>query len=91
MATAGGKIIRTGWRVGYGLTIVIDHEYGYRTLYAHCSRTKKNKGDIVERGDVIALVGNTGVTTGPHLHYEVIVNGKNVNPANYILGNAIPD
>jgi len=91
IATAEGKIIRAAWKVGYGLTVVIDHDYGYRTLYAHCSRIKKNKGDIVERGEVIALVGNTGVTTGPHLHYEVMVNGKNVNPANYILGNAIPD
>jgi murein DD-endopeptidase MepM/ murein hydrolase activator NlpD len=91
LATADGRIERAGWKVGYGLTLLIDHDYGYETFYAHCSKLKVKKGDRVNRGDVIAMVGNTGVTTGSHLHYEVIVNGRSVNPSNYILGNAVPD
>jgi len=91
IATADGKVVRAGWEAGYGLSLLIDHGYGYKTLYAHCSKLKKNKGDTVSRGDIIAMVGSTGITTGPHLHYEVIVNGKNVNPVYYILGTAIPD
>jgi murein DD-endopeptidase MepM/ murein hydrolase activator NlpD len=90
-ATADGKVVRAGWEVGYGLSLVVDHGYGFRTFYAHCSKLKKKVGDTVRRGDIIALVGNTGVTTGTHLHYEVLVDGKSVNPANYILGDAIPD
>jgi len=90
-ATADGQVIRAGWKVGYGLTLLIDHDYGYRTFYAHCSKLKKKKGDLVKRGEIIALVGNTGVTTGPHLHYEVRIDGKSVNPSNYILGEAVPD
>ncbi len=91
MAAAGGRVIRAGWKVGYGLTLLIDHDYGYRTFYAHCSKLKVKRGDLVERGEIIALVGNTGVTTGPHLHYEVMIDGVSKNPSNYILGDAVPD
>ena len=91
VATADGKVVRAGWKPGYGLTLLIDHESGYQTFYAHCSKLKKKKGDVVKRGDVIALVGNTGITTGSHLHYEVRIDGRSVDPTHYILGNAIPD
>ncbi len=91
VATADGRIVRAGWKVGYGLTMLIDHDFGYKTFYAHCSKLKKKKGDSVKRGEVIAMVGNTGITTGSHLHYEVMIDGKSVDPSNYILGHAIPD
>jgi murein DD-endopeptidase MepM/ murein hydrolase activator NlpD len=90
-ATADGKVARAGWEVGYGLSMVVDHGYGFRTFYAHCSKLKKNVGDGVERGDIIAMVGSTGITTGSHLHYEVLVDGKSVNPTHYLLGDAVPD
>jgi murein DD-endopeptidase MepM/ murein hydrolase activator NlpD len=91
VATADGRVVRAGWKVGYGLTMLIDHDFGYETFYAHCSKLKKKKGDRVKRGDVVALVGNTGITTGSHLHYEVMLDGKSVDPSNYILGHTIPD
>jgi len=90
-ATADGRVERAGWKVGYGLSLDIDHEYGYQTFYAHCSKLKVRNGEWVKRGDVIAMVGSTGITTGSHLHYEVLVNGKSVNPTDYILGSSIPD
>lgn len=89
-ATARGRVIRAGWEVGYGLTVVIDHGYGYTTLYGHASKLLVQRGQMVSRGDVIAQVGSTGVTTAPNLHYEVRVNGKPVNPVNYILPVSVP-
>lgn len=89
-ATARGRVIRAGWEVGYGLTVVIDHGYGLTTLYGHASKLLVQRGQMVSRGDVIAQVGSTGVTTAPNLHYEVRVNGKPVNPVNYILPVAVP-
>lgn len=83
-APAKGVVAFAGERGGYGLTVIIDHGYGLRTLYAHNSRLHVREGDVVTRGDVIASVGSTGVSTGPHLHYEVIVNGKAVNPRSYL-------
>lgn len=68
---------------GYGKHIVIDHGFGYETLYAHLYKIKVKKGQKVKRGEVIGSVGNTGLSTGPHLHYEVHRNGKPVNPVNY--------
>jgi murein DD-endopeptidase MepM/ murein hydrolase activator NlpD len=68
---------------GYGLQVEVDHGHGYITKYAHCSKLMVNRGDTVQRGDVIALSGNTGYSTGPHLHYEVLKNGKKVNPRDY--------
>ena len=84
-AAAKGKVIMAGWIVGYGLTIEIDHGFGYVTLYGHASELVASQGEEVQRGDVIARVGSTGIATSPHLHYEVRVQGIAQNPANFIL------
>ena len=84
-AAAKGQVIRAGWVVGYGLTIEIDHGFGYVTLYGHASELVASQGEEVQRGDVIARVGSTGIATSPHLHYEVRVQGIAQNPANFIL------
>ena len=84
-AAAKGRVIRAGWVVGYGLTIEIDHGFGYVTLYGHASELIASQGAEVKRGDVIARVGSTGIATSPHLHYEVRVQGIAQNPANFIL------
>lgn len=70
---------------GYGQHVIIDHGFGYKTLYAHMSEFKVRKGQKVKRGDVIGLVGNTGTSTGPHLHYEVIRDGRKIDPANFFF------
>jgi murein DD-endopeptidase MepM/ murein hydrolase activator NlpD len=82
-ATADGvvkKALKTG---GYGNHIVIDHGYGYETLYGHMEKYIVRKGQKVKRGEVIGYVGNTGLSTGPHLHYEVHKNKKVQNPVNF--------
>lgn len=84
VATAAGKVIQSGWKGDYGYMITIDHGYGVVTRYAHCSVLKLEVGAKVLQGDVIAEVGNTGRSTGPHLHYEVLLNGVFVNPEKYI-------
>ncbi|MDX1648058.1 MAG: M23 family metallopeptidase [Longimicrobiales bacterium] len=85
MAAAKGRVVRSGWVVGYGLTIEIDHGYGFTTLYGHASKLIAQVGDEVTRGDVIAQVGSTGITTAPNLHYEVKVNGVAQDPSRFIL------
>lgn len=82
---ADGVVTFSGEKWLIGNMITIDHGYGMLTRYGHISKLKKNKGDRVKRGEVIALVGNTGRSTGPHLHYEVRLNGVPVNPTKYIL------
>ncbi|MGB1248664.1 MAG: M23 family metallopeptidase [Chitinophagales bacterium] len=83
-ATGKGTAITVNYsNGGYGNRIIIDHGYGYQTLYAHMSGFNLEEGDQVERGDVIGFVGNTGKSVGPHLHYEVIVNGTKVNPVHF--------
>jgi murein DD-endopeptidase MepM/ murein hydrolase activator NlpD len=83
-ATADGVISRVqSIKRGYGNNVTIDHSFGYKTLYAHMSRFNVKEGQKVRRGDVIGYVGNTGTSTGPHLHYEVHHNNKKVNPMNY--------
>lgn len=82
-ATGDGKVVAMGWETGYGNRIVIDHGFGYRTVYAHLSKFRTKLGKKVLRGEVIAEVGSTGRSTGPHLHYEVHVKGEVVNPVNY--------
>jgi murein DD-endopeptidase MepM/ murein hydrolase activator NlpD len=76
---------------GYGNFIIINHEYGYKTLYAHLSKFKVKKGQLVKRGEIIANVGNTGLSTGPHLHYEIIKNGIKVNPIYYYFNDLTPN
>ncbi|MBQ2933157.1 MAG: peptidoglycan DD-metalloendopeptidase family protein [Clostridia bacterium] len=83
-AVLDGKVIHSGWRGGYGYCVMIEHENGLRTLYAHARQLCCKVGDSVSQGEVIALVGTTGQSTGNHLHFEVISNGRNVDPAPYI-------
>lgn len=90
-ATGDGTVAEAGWESGYGNCILIDHGYGYKTRYAHMSRLKVKRGDKVVRGQIIGLVGNTGKSTGPHLHYEVIVKGRTVNPVNYYYMDLTPE
>ena len=75
-----GIVSYSDWRDGYGKTIMIMHEDGYITLYAHCSKLVAQRGDIVTKENVIAYVGSTGISTGPHLHFSIIHHGKYVNP-----------
>lgn len=82
-ATGNGKITVAGWEKGYGRTVKIDHGFGYETLYGHMSKLEVKKNQKVSRGQVIGYVGNTGVSSGSHLHYEVIKNKKHVNPVDF--------
>lgn len=92
LAPAKGTVRFAGTRPGgYGRTVEIDHGYGYVTRFAHCSRILVRNGQQVDRGEVIAEVGATGLTSGPHLHYEVEVNGSQVDPLNFIITDVIPD
>ena len=84
-APADGKVIWTGWRGGYGKTVVIDHGYGLQTHFAHLDAYHVDAGERVRRGDVIARMGNSGRSTGPHLHYEVRREGQPVDPRDFIL------
>jgi murein DD-endopeptidase MepM/ murein hydrolase activator NlpD len=90
LAAAKGRVTFAGRRAGYGLLVEIDHGYGYSTLYGHASQVMVRVGQDVQRGDVIAQVGNTGLATSPHLHYEVRVGGRPVNPMNYVISGAVP-
>ena len=84
-APAAGIVRSTGWEAGYGNTIEIDHGFGIVTRFAHTSRILVRQGQHVQRGERIALVGNSGLATGPHLHYEVHVNGRPVDPLHYVM------
>ena len=84
LAANAGKVISAGWNNSYGYMVMIDHGGGIVTLYAHSSKLLVQKGDIVKRGQVIALVGSTGMSTGPHLHFEVRVDGVYKNPLDYV-------
>ncbi|MDR2627139.1 MAG: M23 family metallopeptidase [Dysgonamonadaceae bacterium] len=90
-ATGNGKVTFSGWRQGYGNCIIIDHGYGYETLYGHCYALFAQEGKNVVRGEVIAAVGSTGKSTGPHLHYEVRVRGIPDNPAKYYFMDLSPE
>ena len=78
-------------RRGYGNHIVMDHGFGYETLYGHMSKFNVRRGQKVHRGDVIGYVGNTGTSTAPHLHYEVWKDGKKINPINYYFNDLTPE
>ena len=84
MASSSGTVIRAGWGSGYGYCVYIAHADGRETRYGHLSRILVRAGQKVEQGDKIALSGNTGVSTGAHLHFEILVNGTQVNPLNYL-------
>ncbi|MBK91006.1 MAG: hypothetical protein CME27_00900 [Gemmatimonadetes bacterium] len=87
VAAAKGRVTRSSWVVGYGLTIEIDHGFGYTTLYSHASELVVQAGETVTRGQVIAKVGSTGTATAPNLHYEVKVDGIAQDPYRFILPN----
>ncbi|NET48141.1 MAG: peptidoglycan DD-metalloendopeptidase family protein [Merismopedia sp. SIO2A8] len=83
-ATAPGTITKAEWGGGYGYHVTIDHGYGYETLYAHLSALNVESGDQIKRSDVLGLLGNTGRSTGPHLHYSVYKEGQLVDPEEYL-------
>lgn len=85
IATADGKVTFSGKKPGFGYIVKLDHGYGVETIYAHAKKLTVKHGTKVERGDLIAKVGSTGYSTGPHVHYEVRVNGTPVDPLNFIL------
>ena len=84
-STATGTVIDTGWEPGYGKQITIDHKNGYITKYAHLSKINVNLNDSVYYGKVIGLTGNTGISTGPHLHYEILKNGRPIDPMKMLI------
>jgi Peptidase family M23 len=83
-AAMSGTVTFAGWRGGYGKTVILAHEGGYATLYGHASELQVAEGQRVTQGDVIALVGSTGISTGPHLHYELRKNGVAIDPGTFI-------
>lgn len=85
-ATADGTVKRAQWVGGYGRLVDIDHGFGYMTRYAHMNKINVNEGEKVKRGQVIGEVGSSGVSTGPHVHYEIRKDGETVNPVNYFHG-----
>ncbi len=90
-ATGMGRVTFSGWRQGYGNTVMIDHGFNYKTLYAHMHKIDVRVGQQVNRGEVIGKVGNTGKSTGPHLHYEVHYRGKPTNPQHYYFLDLSPE
>ncbi len=85
VAPAAGVVVYSGWDSGFGRTIEIDHGHGIRTRFAHCASLGVRRGQRVTRGQLIAAVGNSGLTTSPHLHYEIHVNGRPVDPLTFVL------
>lgn len=91
-ATGKGTVIQADAKEsGYGLHVKINHGYGYTTVYAHMSRTKVRPGEKVKRGDIIGYVGNSGLSSGPHCHYEVIKNEQHLNPVNFYFNDLTPE
>ena len=84
MASRSGTVKKAGWGSGYGYVVYIDHGDGYQTRYAHLSKILVKVGQTVKQGERIALRGNTGVSTGPHLHFEILINGTHVNPLKHV-------
>lgn len=91
MATGNARVSFVGWKQGYGNTVMLDHGFGYETLYAHLFKPLVRVGQNVKRGDIIALVGNTGMSVGSHLHYEVHLRGNPVDPRNYYFIDLSPE
>ncbi len=91
-ATGGGKVVNSGYSSGgYGNKVIIDHGYGYKTLYAHLDKVFVKNGQHISRGELIGKVGSTGRSTAPHLHYEVRKNDKTENPVNYYYTDLTPE
>lgn len=90
-ATANGVVTFAGWKQGYGKCLIINHGFGYETLYGHMNDFKARVGQKVTRGETVGYVGNTGKSTGPHLHYEVLVHGRNDNPTKYYFMDLSPE
>jgi len=90
LAAAEGTVTRARWVSGYGKVVEIDHGYDFVTLYGHASELLVREGQEVRRGDVVAQVGGSGIATSPHVHYEVRVGGRPVNPMNYVLDGSVP-
>lgn len=90
-APAKGRVVDVGVQTGYGKIVTLEHGNGIRTRYAHCSEILVKPGEWVERGEEIALVGRTGITTNYHVHYEVLVNGKQVDPRAFIFERVVVD
>ncbi len=91
-ATADGTVLMAGYTTGgFGKKVLLDHGFGYQTLYGHCNQVLVKPGQVVKRGEVIARVGSTGLSKAPHLHYEVHVNGRPVDPVNYYANDLSPD
>lgn len=85
VATADGTVEDAGWNTGgYGNLVDVDHGNGYKTRYAHCQQVVVSPGQYVHKGQIIAYMGSTGYSTGPHVHYEVLINGQRVNPVGYL-------
>lgn len=84
VASCGGTVVKAGWGSGYGYVVYIEHADGRQTRYAHLSKILVSVGQHVDQGQKIALSGNTGVSTGPHLHFEILIGGKQVNPEKYL-------
>jgi murein DD-endopeptidase MepM/ murein hydrolase activator NlpD len=89
-ASADGTVDFTGRRGGYGLAVEINHGYSLKTLYGHLSKIVVREGQQVKRGELIARSGNTGLSNGPHLHYEVRINGVAQNPTEYFFDDIHP-
>jgi len=91
-ATGNGVVKKVeSKRTGYGKSILIDHGYGFTTLYGHLSKANVKKGQVVKKGEIIGLVGSTGTSTAPHCHYEVRINGSAVNPIDYCMDGLTPE
>lgn len=91
-ATGDGAVTIAKSLIGsFGNHIIIDHGFGYQTVYAHMDGFNVKQGQKVKRGDIIGYVGNTGLSTAPHLHYEILINGRNVNPALYYFNDLTPE
>jgi len=84
-ATANGIVTEANWKNGFGKQIIIDHGNGYLTRYAHLSKINVNVNDSIRYSEIIGYSGNTGISTGPHLHYEIIKNGRTIDPIKFLI------
>ncbi|MFH0894223.1 MAG: M23 family metallopeptidase [Bacteroidota bacterium] len=89
-ATGDGVVESASWEGGYGNCVIINHGYGYKTMYAHLSAFKSKTGQKVTRGEVVGYVGSTGLSVAPHLHYEVLKSNKRINPVNFFSNDLTP-